>query len=243
MEKDAGSSVVYFLRVSSQRRDDLSAIRHWANLKTGVDGDDLWVKDLDYQQVHSKEVRSLSSKSAYFERDNHLFPMGSKLPERIVPSLLWTAIDRSIPVTMPALNHNFFGINEKIAIRLIDSADEHESTAMLVSVTALYKYMESAPVIRTNTLRWSVFGNSMALVIGRPLLPLPGTTFWSRGDMLIPAGLDFELYALAETVQASLNSARDKWLIWDEAGSYTPVMKTDLVPLSRSSVRGSKDMW
>jgi MoxR-vWA-beta-propeller ternary system domain bpX2 len=239
MEKDAGSSVKYYVRLSSQQRDDLSAIRHWTNLKTAVDGNDLWIKDLDYQQVYSKEVRSLSFKNAFYERDNHLYPLNSNLPDRIVPALLWTPIDRSIPVSLPTLNHNFFGITDKISISLIESQQEREAVAMLLPVPIISDYSDKAPAVRMSGLRWCLIGNDSALVIGKPVLPLPGETLWSRGDHLIPTGLDFELHALAESIQVRLNASRDRWLLWNAHGSYTSILKTEVAPLSRSSVRES----
>ncbi len=242
MEKDAGNSIKYYVCIPASERESLADIRHWSNIKTGVDGPELWLKDLDYAQAHSKEVKSLASKSIYFERGNQLYFLDSKLPERSVPSLLFTPIDRSIPVSLPSLNHNYFGIKETLPVRFVESNEEHEASAMVVDVALLATYMDTAPAVRTNLLRWCLIGKEKALVTGRPLLPLPGNTYWSRGDSFIPTGLDFELHVLIDAIHTTINSGRDKWLLWSDDSTYTPVLKSDLATLSRSSVKLSVDL-
>ena len=237
MEKNAGGSIRYYLAVGADSKNDLARIRQWSNLKVGFDEHLIWVKDFDYAQIHSGEVRSIPFKSAFYEKGTHLFPLDSQLPERFVPSLLWTPIDRALPVKLPSLNHHYFGIDEQIQVNLVPRDTEAEAVAMITSARTLEPYLRSAPSIRLEKIRWTMLEADKAFLLGTPLLPLSGDTFWARKDLLLPSGFDFELYLLSDTIQKMVNPGRDRWVIWNSDGSYSLVLKESLVTLSRSSFR------
>jgi len=96
--------------------------------------------------------------------------------------------------------------------------------------------MQTAPAVRLEPLSW-VIADDQALVLGRPLLPLPGKSYWRRGNHLLPAGLDMEWTVLAETLDRQLNPDGNCWLLWDEDGSYLSVPGLGCRPLSISSFR------
>jgi hypothetical protein len=239
MAENAAERVVYYLSIHQQHRDDLARIRHWDNLKVGADADRLWVKDLDYAQVHTVHVKAIPFKTIYYEKDGKLYLINSLLPERSIPSVLWTPIERALPIQLPSFNHNYFGIHERAEIRLSQADTESEAAAMIVEIKVLSKYIESAPAIRLENIRWVVIDQSRAILLGKPQLPLPGTILWQRKDMLIPAGYDLELSFLADTIQTHVNPGRDSWIVWSVDGSYFPVSKENFVTLSRSSFRST----
>lgn len=237
MEKNAGGSIRYYLAVSAEYKNDLARIRQWSHLKVGFDEHLIWVKDFDYAQIHSGEVRSIPFGRAFYEKGNQLFPLDSQLPERFVPSLLWTPIDRALPVKLPSLNHHYFGIDERLQINLVQRDHEAEAVAMITSASVLGAYVRSAPSIRLEKIRWTMLEADQVFLLGTPLLPLSGDTFWARKDLLLPSGFDFELYLLSDTIQKLVNPARDCWVIWHNDSSYSLILKEQLVTLSRSSFR------
>jgi hypothetical protein len=237
MEKDAGGSIVYFLSIPQAYKNDLARIRQWTNLKASFDENIIWIRDLNYQQVYSTEVRSIPFATAYYEKSNQLYLLDRKLPERNVPGLLWTPIDRALPVKLPSLNHNYFGIHDTISITMVPSDRETDAVAMIVSLDVLSHYIENAPAVRLEKIRWAVLGSNQAFLLGTPLLPIPGTTVWSRKDLLFPTGYDFELHSVSDVIQKKINPGRDSWILWDTDNSYQLISKESLVPLSRSSFR------
>jgi hypothetical protein len=237
MEKDAGNSIVYFLSIPQAYKIDLARIRQWTNLKVGFDENIIWIKDLNYQQIYSVEVRSIPFATAYYEKGNQLYLLERKLPERNVPGLLWTPIDRALPVKLPSLNHNYFGIHDTIAITLQPSDHETDAVAMIVPLDILARYIDHAPAVRLEKIRWTIIGSDRAFLLGTPLLPIPGTSVWSRKDLLFPTGYDLELYSLADAIRKKINPGRDSWILWDTDNSYQLISKDSLVPLSRSSFR------
>lgn len=237
MEEDAGGGLKYYLAVRVGYENDLARIRQWNNLKVGFENQIIWIKDFDYAQIHSIEVRSMPFKIVYFEIGNRLYLLGHNLPERIVPSLLWTPIDRAVPIRIPTLNHNFFGIDETIQINLVAREVESETVAMITTVDIVQRYLQYAPAIRLTQIRWVLLEDKKMFLLGTPLLPIPGDTYWSRKDLLIPTGFDFELFIISDLIQKKVNPGREHWVLWNTASSYSLIPKEKMMPLSRSSFK------
>ena len=159
------------------------------------------------------------------------------MPVRKLPSgLSWTPLEKAMPLEHPSYNHNYFGLSERLSVRLVPSEREEEPVALLLSLQQLGDYIQTAPAVRLEPLSW-VIADDQALVVGRPLLPLPGKSYWRRGNHLLPAGLDMEWTVLAETLDRQLNPDGNCWLVWDEDGSYLSVPRLGCRPLSISSFR------
>jgi MoxR-vWA-beta-propeller ternary system domain bpX2 len=237
MASDATNHITYYLSIPADHEDKLGRIRHWANLKLGHEDSTVWVKELDYTQLNSIEVKSLPFKKLYYEKAGRLFFITSTLPERTVPAILWTAIDRAIPVKLPSFNHNYFGLPDKLDIKLVNSEQEEKPVATLVGLTVLKQYIENAPAVRLTKIQWVILNEQNVLLFGVPLLPITGSTYWARQDMLLPAGYDFEFNVLAKTIRDWVNPDGNHWIVWDQNSSYYRIPKNDLVPLSHSSFR------
>ncbi|RYY51458.1 MAG: hypothetical protein EOO06_00200 [Chitinophagaceae bacterium] len=243
MAKDAASSIGYLVRVDKASRGHLAAIRHWQNLKLAFDGDRIWIKDIWEAQLQSVELKSIPYKTVFYERDTKLYPLGSLLPSGNIPAVLWTPIERALPIDLPAFNHNYFGVDEKVSIKLIPSEKEVDAMAMITTIASLEQYMNTAPAVRLQPIMWTILNNDKALLIGKPLLPLNGQAFWQMGRSLLPAGYELDLHILNDTVCNMLDPGRSAWILWDTDSTYTLVDKADLQSLSRSSFRLSKEQF
>jgi hypothetical protein len=237
MAIDTAGSLTYYLSLAVEHKDYLGAIRHWENLKLAFGDDLVWVKDLTSVQADSTEVKSIPFKELYYASGPKLFRKGSLLPERNLPSLLWTPITRALPVTLPALNHNYFGVDGKVPVRLVRSEKETESFALKVGLETLAAYVHTAPAIRLGGLQWTIIGETEALITGTPLLPLQGSAFWRRESFLLPAGFDLELPLLYKELNHLLNPHNDSFVLWNEEGQYSILNGGSFTPLSVSSFR------
>lgn len=239
MAENVAGGVTYYLAVDNAMKDSLTYIRHWQNLKLGNEDNTIWVKGFDDNQVNSIPVKSLPAKTIYYEKAGKLFLLNSLLPERNVPAVLWTPIDRALSVTLPSFNHNYFGVIEKIKFALVPQHTEAAAVAMITDINTLRAYVEDAPGIRLERIRWCIFNFNQALLLGWPLLPIPGIAFWERNNMLLPAGFDFEFAVLEEVISKSINPDGAHLILWNTDSSYCAVAKNDVQPLSRSSFRMS----
>jgi len=240
MAKHAANDLVYYLVIDEVHRDDLAAIRPWQNLKLAYDQAQIWVKDLSYVQVESPEVKCIPYKTLYYESEGKLCLLNSLLPDRRMPSLLWTPIERALPVKLPSFNHNYFGLDQKVALQLVPSEAEYDAEVMITNLDALETYMSKAPAVRSASLSWALLNNHKAFIAGIPMLPVDGDVYWRKGHFIIPAGYEFELEMLCHTMNDLLNPHNDSWILWNTDNTYALVAKEDMQPLSLGSLRATR---
>ena len=214
MAEDPSNDVTWLLEIEQQHLDYLGPVRHWGQLRMAASPDCYWISGLTADQLESPEIKSIPFKHLYFEKDQLLFHRGGLVPVKKLPELLvWTPLERGLPLDLPSFNHNYFGITEKLKLRLVPSGKEEEPAALLTSIAILRNYILTAPAVRLRRLLWVIL-DDQALILGHPLLPLPGDSFWQKGDVLLPAGLDWEWPVLEPTLNRELNPDRDHWLLW-----------------------------
>lgn len=240
MAANPADDLTHFMRITADQADLLGRIRHWNNLKIAFDGNDIWVRDLSAEQLQHTDIRSIPSKKLYYQSGQKLFPEGSLLPEATVPAVLWTPIERGLPLRLPARTPAT-AVTETIRIQLVPSEEEYEAFALLCDVRALEKYMHSAPAVRLQNLQWTLAGAHKALITGTPLLPLPGNVYWRRNNQLLPAGYHFEWQLLSDVINRRLDPGNDSWIVWDASGNWFRVAKKDIKPLRTGSFRLSME--
>ncbi len=216
--------------------DFLGSIRDWKNVQIALD-DVIWLKGFTDEQAISPEIQQLPNFLLYELRDGLLFRKDALVPSKKVrTALLWTPIDRALRLTFPPSNHNFFGIDEKIEVKLKPSEEEQPATALLCSASEIKDAIVALPKFKLEKIDWIVIDDK-ALFLGNPLLSFPGKTFWSKDSHLLPTGFDFEFKNLSSLLQRKYNASQDQWLLWNENGSVLIISKEDFRKLSVSSFR------
>jgi len=237
MAPDAADHLVYYLLVDIKHREDLSVIRHWQNLKIAFVENEIWVKDFTEAQINSVAVKSLPSKHIFYQVRDKLYRQNSLLPYCPVPGALWTPIARGLPVHLPGFNHNFFGIQEKVAIELVPSVTTQEAVALKVNLSDLQRYLGLAPAVRLQKISWVILPPDKAILLGAPLLPIPGEAFWQQNNFLLPAGYTLNFPVLANPLEQVLENEEENWILWDTLKSCLTIQKKQFKPLSLSSFR------
>ncbi|GEN76984.1 hypothetical protein [Chryseobacterium hagamense] len=238
MAKDSPGPLKEF-RAEIPRADEdfLGSVRDWKNVQIAREEEVIWLKGFTEEQAISPEIQQLPDFIMYELRDGLLFRKDALVPsKKMRTALLWTPIDQALRLTFPSFNLNFFGIDEKIEVKLKPSEEEHPAAALLSSIKEIREALITLPKFKLEKIDWMVI-NDKALFIGHPLLSLPGKTFWSKDGHLLPAGYDFEFKNLSSLLQRKYNTARDQWLLWNENGSLLSLDKEDFRKLSVSSFR------
>src|ERR1035437_2347122 len=101
MAENPSEYLTYVLAIEKKHEDFLGQIRHWSNLKIATNEGTLWIKNLTQKQIGSLEIKSIPFAQIYVLNENLLFPLGSNLPSLKLPSLLWTLINRGLPISLP----------------------------------------------------------------------------------------------------------------------------------------------
>lgn len=237
MATNLSNDISWLLEIDASVVDYLGPIRHWQHLSmTAADGM-IWVGGLRPHDLGSGVLRGIPHARVLYLRDGHLYPENGLVPiKKLPPGLTWRPLSKGLPLGFPSFNHNYFGIGERLAIRLVTSAVEASVVALLLPVEALLSYAIAASAVRLRHLHWVVLGRQ-ALVIGTPMLPLPGRGFWQLGEHLLPAGYSFEFPILAETIGRRLCRQAGDWVFWAEDCSCLVLARADIVPLSLGSIR------
>lgn len=237
MAKNSSNNLTFLLELEIQHKDFLAQIRHWDNIKVAFDEGFVWVKEITEQQFNSIEVKSIPFKKTFYLQDNLLFFVGSQLPvKKMNTSLLWSSIKYAFPVTLPPINYNFFGIEEKLAISIIKSDIETESNLMIVSEEDLKEYLNTCPKNRLVNLSWVVL-NGKAVICGTPFLPIKGDTFWQKNNSFFPSGYNLEFPLLNDLLNENIDTSNENIIIWQKSGNYVLVPKIKFKQLSISSFR------
>ena len=236
MAEYTANPVTYLLEIPAAYKDLLGHIRHWDNLKAAFEGETLWVKDISPEQADSVLIKGIPYSKLYYNNAGLLFLKGSLLPVKKMPHALWSPLAYALPVTLPPVNHNYFGISQKIAVTIVPSQKEQPVYALLAEKDAAGNYIQTAPKVRLNRLQWVGIGNSL-LITGTPLLPVPGRPYWLYDGFLLPAGFDFELPLLAKKLKQHIDPHNTMIILWYEDSTYSTIQKEAFMPLSISSFR------
>jgi len=239
MAKDFTNSLkTYYLNIEGSHIDSLAQIRHWEHLKVAFHQEEIWITNFKPDEIEHALILSLPNKTIYYEEESLLFPLKSLLPEKELPKgLLWTPITRALPLEYPKLNHNYFGVNQNISIKLIPAATEQETCALLTTYKEAKGFIETAPCHRLQHIKWVVINDDKIVLLGTPIIPVAGETYWFQQGFLLPNGYDFELPILARTLEQKINPFQSEIVIWFNDNTYITISKNSFQDLSISSFR------
>lgn len=217
--------------------DFLGSIRDWKNVQIALEDEVIWLKGFTEEQVVSSEIQQLPDFLLYELRDGLLFKKDALVPsKKMRTALLWSSIDKALRLVFPPSNQNFFGINEKVEVKLKQSNEEQPAAALLSSISEIKEMIIALPKFKLEKMDWIIIDDK-ALFLGTPLLSFPGKTYWEKDGHLLPTGFDFEFKNLSSLLQRKYNEIQEQWLLWQEDGSYLSIDKKDLRKLSASSYR------
>ncbi|WP_027382153.1 hypothetical protein [Epilithonimonas caeni] len=238
MAKDPSNGLKdYWAEIPRSDEDFLGSIRDWNNVQIALEEEVIWLKGFTDEQAVSSEVQQLPNFLLYESREGLLFRKDALVPSKKVrTALLWTPINKALKLTFPISNNNFFGIEEKVEVKLKTSEEERPAVAILCPIVEIKEIIITLPKFKLEKLAWIVI-NDKALFIGTPLLSFPGKTYWTKDGHLLPTGFDFEFKNLSSLLQKKYNADQDQWLLWNEDGSYLNIIRSDLRKLSVSSFR------
>ncbi|WP_445431573.1 hypothetical protein [Chryseobacterium indoltheticum] len=238
MAEDSSNSIkIFWAELPKADEDFLGAIRDWKNVQIAMDEEVIWLKSFTDEQAASSEIQQLPNFILYELRDGLLFRKDALVPsKKMRTALLWTPIDKALKLTFPISNNNFFGIDEKVDVKLKPSEEEQPAMALLCSISEIKEAITTIPKFKLEKLDWIVIDDK-TLFLGTPLLSFPGKTFWLKDGHLLPTGFDFEFKNLSSLLQRKYNADQNQWLLWNENGSVLYLNKEDFRKMSVSSFR------
>lgn len=239
MEQNSTERINYLARIPRGRMEQLKAIRHWRGVKMAMQDKYVWLKGFSGKDLQDVALRSLYGLELFEQKGDYLYYLEAHLAEAKAPHLLWTPIEKGLPVEKPLPNPNYFGLSSQITIQLQATEQEKSPFGVLTSMEQLADYLVGASSVRLKSLDWTILNQQQALILGTPLLPIPGQTFWRLHQHLIPTGWHFNYPSLAKSLQAQ-TASNGQWMLWHKDASYTLIEQQATMPLRRSSFRLSR---
>lgn len=215
----------------------LATVRHLPRLQAAANDTHIWLR---IDGAADKTVWQLPAQQRYMANDDgKLFPIGHVTPTGKLPRLAWQKLTAFMPVA-PPVSAMPGVVQERYTVRLVPATEDRDSAALLVPFDRWQDYALTAPAARLARLRFAVSDRRDVLILGTPLPPLPGQTCWQQHDLLLPAGVDFEVPFLGELIARRLNPKRDAILYMDAAGQWQRIPHAHFVAASRSAVRNTQ---
>jgi hypothetical protein len=169
------------------------------------------------------------------DEQNRLFPLNSLTPTAIMEPMDWQAITDFLPVELPvsALPGT---LQMHMPVRLLRVASTKPTYALQISLPVWRSFVDGAPLVRLQQLRFAVSTDQQVLVVGDPLPPVPGTGYWRNGNLLIPVGFDFDPPLLADLLVHRLDT-KEGFIVFNENGQWTNIPAYSLHDADRALIR------
>ncbi len=227
----------FLLKLDIKNKESLGTVRCMEGLRAAEEENCIWIRGINALIEMDKELLRLPATNTFIiDEQNNLFLPGGLTPVAVLKPLEWTSLTEFISVEAPtaALPGK---TNGKISIKIIPSAIARKGAALVTTLDVWKKYAETASETRLFATRFAVSEKSKVLIIGDPLPSLPGIEYWQTGEVLLPAGYDFELSIMQEFVNKKLNENKSFVILFDEDGSWQKIDKSFFVISKRSAIR------
>jgi hypothetical protein len=224
------------ITLSVQHAASLGSVRTFPGLMAAIDNEHIWVRGIPTGKPVPKISQLPSIQTYFMDEQERLFTPGTLTPTAILPALEWQSLLSFIKVTLPV--SALPGVMEKPQrVKLVRHSHMVESTALLTTLPAWEEYAATAPLVRLQHLYFAVSENAEVLIIGAPLVPLPGKAYTLKNNILLPVGYDFDPPVIAELVKAELNPENNGMLLFHQNGRWEKIRMDYFVPATRSAVR------
>lgn len=227
----------FIVSVEKKYKSSLYNIRHWENIMIASDDDYFWLKNFTEEQLLSIDLKKINSIKVYEIKDFLLFLKNNSLPERKMPfGIFWNSLHKTLPIKLPDVKETNPHVEQLVEPKLINANQEHITVALLIDCTILKQQINQTLNLHFKNSTWTIIGNE-ALIIGTPILSLPGDSFYRIEDHFIPNGFEFENPSFLKILEKKLNPNFSQIILWNKKSEYTLIPKNSFNQLSRSSIK------
>lgn len=172
--------------------------------------------------------------------DGQLTRVGERVPSAQMPAGKWQPLSTWLQIELPRATANFPGSLSQVALSLVRTTEERESTLLLTSLSAWSDYAETAPQWRLERLVFTVDSSGRVLIRGTPLPPLPGERWVDRNGISTQAGWHWKP-PVDVAVLHQIFATQPGDLVLLETSQWQVVHAADWVRATRSAVRSTAE--
>ncbi len=228
--------------VQFEPNDTASAatLRGVPDVRACVDDGCVWVRVPAGEQSDSIVVTLRGRRFRVLE-DGQLVAAHERVPGAWLPNGPWQPVDEFINVEVPVAR---FAVPPatRVSLSLTRSTSETMANAMLTDIRSWHAFIDMAPQVRIDCLRFAISSDERVFVLGEPLPSLPGTRLSVTSGIAVPCGLTWSPTVDAETVRRVFNVDHDAMVLWTATDEWEVISSDSIVRASRSAVRAMQTM-
>lgn len=232
--------------LSEKDRSALYSIRTLPKVQAAVfvesDVAQMWLRGIFGKEKPPIEIQKLPIQQVFVLKEGLLFPNGGLTPLSKLPNLKWQLLTDFMPIELPTSAFPAV-VETTTAVRLVVSEQEQKGVALLTDFKDWLNYVETAPDIRLQLLKFAASNTGKVVIIGTILPPIQGQTFWQDEHVLIPCGQAFEWAMTARLLSKKYKLTKNALLLFSDSLAVELPQRIDLenfVNASRSAVRFTK---
>lgn len=168
-----------------------------------------------------------------------LVPLGKTLPvERLPEDLIWKPLRECLELRLPtaAMAGQLEGRHAEV--KLVRNGEAVRAPNLwLTSLEELHAYMDTASSVKFAGLRFAVSGDGKALLLGGPMLPLPGSGYHFEEGLALPSGWALSVPLSGQMARRWLGLSAAEIAVMHDDGTFDRLTGDDFLPLTRSAVR------
>jgi hypothetical protein len=192
-----------------------------------------------FTETERTEAYNIPFANHYLNKNGELRKPGHHVPTKTLPGHLnWLPLCEMLPLSLPFCDGHGFTDVARIPLQLIPDEVEKEPVAIMTGLSDLLAYAEQASSVRLESLRWTLLADmNKAFIVGQPLVPLPGITFWRQESIFIPTGYSLNFPVAIPQLLQQINLKNDEWMIWLSVSEYIRINRKAVSAFSRGSLR------
>ena len=148
----------------------------------------------------------------------------------------WQPVHLYIPVTLPTAAFGGKAKDLRVQMTLKDFHEYQEPVGILTTKMLLEKYIESAPSFRFHKLKYIENVDGDIFLLGKPLLPIQGVTYWQYQNVLLPNGKILKSKLHLEVLQSIEEKKNDIYYFINSSSEYQTIDSANFKPLTRKAI-------
>jgi hypothetical protein len=234
---ETASGRAWAVRLPVSAAAQLALLRTTPGIDLAIVGDSFWLHGASLSKELERQLLCLAG-AERFEvlADQQLVPVDCLVPTEKLPAGPWIKIRDWLTMVRPTPAF-VAKAPPRVALQFVRAAVETASTGLLTTLPVLLAYAESAPAMRLATCRFVATADQRVFVMGDPLPSLPGTQFYERERIWLPAGWTWEPALETKIVRQVLNLADGEHLLWESSDVCHRLLAQDFVQATRAAIR------
>jgi hypothetical protein len=233
------STLPMVVQIPQSQGAALSLLRHESSIQLCLEQDAVWLWSERTSPELQRQYLQLPGARRYELHNNQeLTLLGDRVPSAKLPAGPWMALSEWLTLERPVAQLPTKP-SSLVSLRLVSSQQEQPVAGLLTRMSVWLPYVIETFAPKYAHCRFVMSAADMVWIQGTPLPALPGTYFYERSGIWLPAGLTWAPDLQPAIVRQLLKITSDEIVLWQADGQLARIKLADFVQATRSAVRYS----